>query len=545
LHTTSFRYRLWKVNKPLAPESAYCSEDTTGHDNRFRHAMEQAGKFVYTLELVPGRASRGKTQDEVLRTAEQAAKGRLITAVSLTDNPGGHPTLFPDVIGLEICRLGIDPIIHFTCKDKNRNQIESILYELDRIGVRNLLVMTGDYPRYGFEGQAKPVCDLDSVQAIRLISRMNQGLELDGRAPGGGRRLPPTHVFKGCAVSPFKQLESELMAQYFKLSKKVGMGADFVITQVGFDARKFDELLRYMRLQELNVPVLGNVYVLNLPVARAMNRRLVPGCVVTDDLFRLIEEEAKAVDRGKEASLTRAAKQIAVLKGVGYKGVHIGGPHLEYEDVERVIGKSHEFSGHWEEFVAEFSFPQADGFYLFEKDEKTGLNADVLAPRTVRPRKQLGYSIMRIFHHLAFAPGAPLYGFVCSLFQRIDGTRLEPSATEIEYWIKFITSRCRRCGDCTLAELAFLCPQSQCPKFLFNGQCGGSTEGWCEVFPEKRKCIYVRAYDRLKAHKEEGSLKAEYIRPRNWALDETSSWANYFLGRDHRKETCDGAGANS
>ena len=239
--------------------------------------MEQAGEFVYTLELVPGRGSRGKTQDEVLRIAEQAAHGRLINAVSLTDNPGGHPTLFPDVIGLEICRLGIDPIVHFTCKDKNRNQIESILYELDRIGVHNLLVMTGDYPRYGFEGQAKPVCDLDSVQAIRLISKMNQGLDIDGKAPGGGLRLPPTHVFRGCAVSPFKQLESETMAQYFKLSKKVDVGADFVITQVGFDVRKFDELSRYIRLQGLNVPILANVYVLNLPVARAMSRKLVPG----------------------------------------------------------------------------------------------------------------------------------------------------------------------------------------------------------------------------------------------------------------------------
>ena len=502
--------------------------------------MEELGRFVYTLELVPGRGSRGKTQDEVLRTAEQAAKGDLIDAVSLTDNPGGHPTLFPDVIGLEICRLGIEPIIHFTCKDKNRNQIESILYELDRIGIHNLLVMTGDYPRYGFEGQAKPVCDLDSVQAIRLISRMNAGLDLDGKAPGGGLRLPPTHTFKGAAISPFKQLESEVMAQYFKLSKKARMGADFFITQVGFDARKFDELLRYMRLQNLAVPVLGNVYVLSLPVARVMNRMLVPGCVVTDELFRTIEEEAASPDRGREASLMRAAKMIAVLKGIGYSGVHIGGPHLDYEDMERIIGLSEEFSDSWRALVSEFSFPQKSGFYLFEKDRETGLNTDVLAARQTRPRNRPGYGFMRTFHGIAFAPEAPLYALSCSFFRKLDGTRLEGPVTEIEYWIKFVSSRCRRCGDCTLAEMAFLCPQSQCPKFLFNGQCGGSNEGWCEVFPGKRKCIYVRAYERLKAYGEEQSLSGEYIRPRNWALDQTSSWANYFLGRDHRAETCDG-----
>lgn len=520
-------------------ESVQCSEESPGPLNRFRQAMARPDHFVRTLELVPGRGSRGKTQDEALRTAAQAARGGLIHAVSVTDNPGGNPALFPDIIGLEICRLGIDPIIHFTCKDKNRNQIESILYELDRIGIRNLLIMTGDYPRYGFEGLAKPVCDLDSVQAIRLINQMNQGLQIDGKAPGGGLKLPPTNTFKGCAVSPFKQLESETMAQYFKLAKKIGVGADFVITQVGFDARKFDELLRYMRLQGFDIPLLGNVYVLNLPVARAMNRKLVPGCVVTDELLRLIEDESRAPDKGKEASLTRAAKMIAVLKGLGYKGVHIGGPHLSYEDVERLIHRSTEFSDTWPDLVPEFSFPQRRGFYLFEKDENTGLNRDTPAKRQKRPTGGAGYSIMRAVHHLAFAPDAPVYPLLCSFFRRIDGRAVEGVVTEFEYWMKFMTSRCRRCGDCTLAEVAFLCPQSQCPKFLFNGQCGGSMEGWCEVFPGKRKCIYVRAYDRLRAHAEEDSLKNQYIRPRDWALDQTSSWANYFLGRDHRKEACD------
>src|SRR4030042_4451563 len=143
--------------------------------NRFKEALLERNEFVYTLELVPGRGSRGKTQDDMLKIAEKAAKSNLVHAVSITDNPGGHPALSPDVIGLEISHLGIDPIIHFTCKDKNRNQIESILYSLDRIGISNLLLMTGDFPLYGFEGEAKPVYDLDSVQLLRFINKMNEG----------------------------------------------------------------------------------------------------------------------------------------------------------------------------------------------------------------------------------------------------------------------------------------------------------------------------------------------------------------------------------
>jgi len=501
--------------------------------SRFKEALLKKKEFTYTLELVPGRGSRGRTQDNILRIAEKAAQSRVVHAVSITDNPGGHPALSPDVIGLEISRLGIDPIIHFTCKDKNRNQIESILYSLDRIGISNLLVMTGDFPLYGFEGKAKPVFDFDSIQLIHLIHQMNQGLDLDGKAPGGGVRLPPTHFLKGCTISPFKKYESEVMSQYYKLFKKVSGGADFLITQVGFDARKFDELLRYMRHHTIRIPILGNVYILNRAVAKIMNQGGVPGCVVTDELYRTLEEEAKGPDKGKTAGLTRAAKLIAILKGMGYDGVHIGGPNLNYEDVAWVIGKSKEFFSNWKEWVREFTFPQKNGFYLFEKDEKTGLNKDTFARRQSKPLKQVGHGIMRFFHRLAFTSEAPLYKPAQWFFKKIDGTRLEGPATEFEYWIKFVSSRCRRCGDCTLLEVAFLCPQSQCPKYLFNGQCGGSIEGWCEVFPGKKRCIYVRAYQRLKSYGEEESLKEGYTLPRNWALDQTSSWANYFLDRDH------------
>jgi methylenetetrahydrofolate reductase (NADPH) len=89
------------------------------------------------------------------------------------------------------------------------------------------------------------------------------------------------------------------------------------------------------------------------------------------------------------------------------------------------------------------------------------------------------------------------------------------------------------CGDCTLPEHAYLCPQSQCAKYLLNGPCGGSYEGWCEVHYQKRQCLYVRAHDRLKAYGEQEDLLKETLPPRDWALDETSSWINYYLGKDH------------
>ena len=510
-----------------------------GETNSFREILTNRNSFMCTVELVPGRGSRGKCHDRLLGFAELAAAGELVHALSITDNPGGHPALAPEVIGSEIHRLGIEPIIHFTCKDKNRNEIESVLYALDRTGIHNILAMTGDYPLYGFQGKAKPVYDLDSVQLLRFIGRMNNGLPIDDRAPGGGVSVPATSFVKGCVVSPFKKLESETMCQYLKLLKKVREGADFIITQVGYDVRKFDELLKFMHLNGINIPVFGNVYVLKLPVARMMNRNGIPGCVVNDKLLREIENESQAPDKGKSAAIERAAKLVAILKGIGYSGVHIGGMNLAYEDVEQIIGKSEDYAADWQSLVPEFDYSIPDGFYLFKKDKLTGLNTAIPEEKTKVSGWNPGYKLMKLVHGTIFSKDAPFYKPACTIVKVAENTRLESILTKLEYCIKTITSGCRCCGDCTLTEIAYLCPQTQCPKFQLNGQCGGSSGGWCEVFPGKRKCIYVRAYNRLKPSGKEETLNNGYICPRDWALDETSSWTNYFMGRDHTRKDFD------
>jgi methylenetetrahydrofolate reductase (NADPH) len=84
-----------------------------------------------------------------------------------------------------------------------------------------------------------------------------------------------------------------------------------------------------------------------------------------------------------------------------------------------------------------------------------------------------------------------------------------------------------------MLDMAYLCPMSQCPKNQRNGPCGGSFEGWCEAYPNQRKCVYVLAYERLKAHGADQSLGEDLVPPVNYDLNETSSWINFYLGRDH------------
>jgi methylenetetrahydrofolate reductase (NADPH) len=97
---------------------------------------------------------------------------------------------------------------------------------------------------------------------------------------------------------------------------------------------------------------------------------------------------------------------------------------------------------------------------------------------------------------------------------------------------KAVLFHCRDCGDCSLPEIAYLCPESQCAKNQRNGPCGGSRDGRCEVagFGD---CIWLRAYERLQADGREQELLAHAPVVQDQALRGTSSWANTWLGRDH------------
>ena len=500
----------------------------------FRESLKDPQTFTVTYELVPGRSTRSRQFREIIRFVEEAAKDQRLQGVSITENAGGHPALAPMVLGREAKARGLDPILHFSCKDKNRNQIESTLFALDREGLHNLLIITGDYPRYGFMGKAKPVFDLDAVHLLRMITEMEEGFELPPEAPGGGVKLAPMPFFKGCVVSPFKRREAEVLTQYYKLHRKIAAGARFIITQVGFDVRKFDELKRYLRHQRLKVPLLGSVLIMDRRLARIIYRGVVPGCRITKGLLAKVESEAQEKDGGYRAAIKRAAKLAAVLRGLGYDGVHICGARPHYDDILYFFDLCEKYFSRWEDFLPEFRDAEPDTFYLFALDKESGLNTDELNPRARPHRPPFSFLLNRLIHALFFEPQRAFYPLAQRLSKMIKNSWAEPFLTKIEYTLKGLFFDCQHCGDCTLGEMAFLCPQSQCAKGLLNGPCGGSKDGYCEVYPHRR-CLYVRVYERLKAINQEENLKKGFIPPRDWSLTGTSSWLNYYLGLDHHR----------
>jgi methylenetetrahydrofolate reductase (NADPH) len=498
----------------------------------FRNDVFDPNQFIVTLELVPGREHGGKAVDTVMGIAADAFKDGRISAVSITDNPGGNPSLSPDVLGSEIFKLGMDVIVHFTCRDMNRVGLESRALQLAMMGMKNILALTGDYAGQGFAGQGAPVFDLDSVSLQCLMAMLNERILASG---------DPDDFLTGCAVSPFKYTEGESFAQYAKLCRKVRAGAQYIITQLGYDARKFQELMLIQKRMGLALPTLGSVYILTPKVATLMNQGKIPGAVVPTPLLKIVQEEWKDPVRGRAAGIERAARLGVVLKGLGYRGIHIGGVHKQFEPVARILNRMQEIESNWREFLPDFDFSPESGFYAFgDSDEIAGTSFQYgQHPAEMPFWEVLHFHILDIAHHLFFNPNAALAPLYQRLCRWCDTSPFANKLLDLAENVgKQIMLGCRQCGDCAIQHVAFQCPESGCPKHTRNGACGGSRNGRCEVYPD-RWCLWYRSYHRWTSVRKTEEMARSCIPPRKWELDHTSSWLNFHLGRDHQTASAD------
>lgn len=509
-----------------------------------RSRLTDPGAFVRVVELVSTRGSLAEVgASRVVADATELARLGTAHALSITDSAGGHPSLIPEALGARLRDLGQEVIIHLSCKDLNRNGLESRAWSLASAGFDNVLCISGDYPVEGYHGLASSVFDIDSVALLELLREMNSGFPAPGPKRGDPATLLPTHFHAGAAVSPFKQYERELLPQYFKLARKVGAGAQFVITQLGYDSRKLDDLLKFMALRKLDVPVLANVFILTPATARYYHRGAVPGVVVSDALLAVAEKQACSRDKGKKFFHEFAAQQIAIARGLGYRGAYLGG-HVKPAEFQAIFDLADSYGvDDWRTFAREIQFGQPGEFYLFEQDAETQLGSTEInrayrrsctasARRRSRDSVPAAYKLNRTLHAHVFAPGSLGFGLGERTYTRVDRSPQAQKWLHVaEQAIKIPMFGCRDCGDCSLPDIAYLCPESQCAKNQRNGPCGGSHQGVCET--TGKQCMWAQAYERLKPYGEEEHMLDGPAITKDCSLKGTSSWANTFLRRDH------------
>lgn len=492
--------------------------------------------FLVATELVSVRGSMAEGGAIKIRTfANELAGFPGIDWISITDNAGGNPQLAPLALGRPILYAGMEVVIHLTCKDANRNGLESNAWMLSSEGFHNILAMTGDYPVAGNDGLAKPVFDIDSIGLISLLSTMNSGLGAQ-KVRGSNYSLEKTQFCIGAVTTNFKLREGEVIPQYEKLKKKVDCGAQFIINQIGFDARKMSELRAYMLAHGMGrTPLLGNVYLLTLRAAQMFHQRQIPGVVVTDSLWELCQKQAKSADGGKAFFSDFAAKQIAIYRGLGFRGAYLGGVH-RVAAIESVLEIERRFApDDWKQFAREISFSRPGEFFYYGKDPVTELASADISPRPASPSKHISavYQISKLSHETMFARGTMIANWGARVCAKSKDSFQGPAPVRaVEHFSKSVLFDCKDCGDCSLPDMAYLCPESDCAKNQRNGPCGGTNAGRCEVdgFGD---CIWLRAYERLKHDGKEDELLKHVPVVQNQGLRGTSSWANLWLGRDH------------
>jgi methylenetetrahydrofolate reductase (NADPH) len=468
--------------------------------NPIREALASK-RFSYFVEIV---ASAKTTEEHLNEIAMELVKVPGIVAGGITSFAGGHVGLDPIRISEAVSAHGLTPNVHITCVNHDRQELIRMLTELHSQEIENVFAITGDYPRSA-EGLGQAAYDLDSVQLVELINEMRQ------------KQGMPFQI--SVAVSPFKYTEADCAYQYLKLEKKIAAGADFAITQLGYDVKKFRELKRYLDERGLKTPVFGNVYILPAGAARKFAKGEPPGCWVSQELLERVQEEAKAPDKGVAARLERAARTVAVLRGLGYAGAYIGGDH-QAARIRWIIERSEEIAGNWEEYAEEITYGPKDGFYFFDARKQTP-----------KPR-ELSQKLFDVIEP-ANTPG-PLRSIFKGVLGWVDRHPSAAHALErAEYKFKAAEFGCQACGNCVLGLMEYVCPMT-CPKNMRNGPCGGTLNGQCEVYPD-RACIWVKVYERAQAAERVDELKT-YIPQRDRSLEGTSSYINYYLGRDSRPE---------
>jgi methylenetetrahydrofolate reductase (NADPH) len=296
---------------PGRPDPPSLNNGSGDQAGRFRAALE-SGAFTVTAEVGP---PRGADAQALVRKVTPLRD--LVAAVNITDNQGATVRLSSWAGSLAVMAAGVEPIMQLTCRDSNRIALQASLLGAAAMGIPNILVMTGDHPRFGDHPGAKPVFDMDSVQLLMTARTMRD----EGRLLSGRELKPPPRWFLGSVENPSAP---PLDFRAIRLRKKIGAGAQFIQTQYVFDVALFARFMAQVRdlgLHERCHILAGVGPVCSLRALSHMQNG-VPGLRIPEEVarrLRLVSEDCIA-----EEGVSICAEIIGELRQIpGVAGVHV------------------------------------------------------------------------------------------------------------------------------------------------------------------------------------------------------------------------------
>jgi homocysteine S-methyltransferase len=254
------------------------------------------GTFVHLVELTPPRGHEFAPTIEEAR----ALKIRGVDAINIPDGPLAAARMSAVSVAVLVeQQAGIETVLHYACRDRNLLGMESDLLGAHAMGIRNLLLVTGDLPRRGDYAFATGVYDVDSIGLANVVSRLNHGVDIGGQPLA---RQTAYHI--GVAVNPTApNIDDEVRRFEFK----VEAGAEFAITQAVFDLDGFDAFLK--RVEHLRVPIIAGLWPFDSQLNAEYLANEVPGVRVPEEFLRRMRSVAPG--EAAMAEGTAIAREIA------------------------------------------------------------------------------------------------------------------------------------------------------------------------------------------------------------------------------------------
>lgn len=283
-------------------------------------------EWVTAVELLPPTSVVPDGIIEKSRMLKEAG----VDVVNIPDGPRASARMSAILTAVLVERdAGIETVLHYTCRDRNLLGMQSDMLGAHAIGLRNLLLVTGDPPKIGSYPNATGVFDIDAIGLTNMVHRLNGGVDLGGRSIG-----KPTSISVGVGANPVHpQIDYEMK----RFKYKVEAGAEWAITQPVFDVDALYRFLDYIERHQIRIPIIAGIWPLVSHRNAVFMNNEVPGVVIPEEIIRRMEKPTDPED-AKKVGVEIAIEMIEKL-GKNIQGVQVSAPFGRIDLALQVIGQ--------------------------------------------------------------------------------------------------------------------------------------------------------------------------------------------------------------
>ena len=316
------------VPSPTKTPAGLAAAPTVSIAERSRLGAKLAGgEFVTMVEIVPPKGTDIRKEVEGARFLKSVG----VDAINIPDSPRASARMSNQALSLLIQQeVGIEAILHYTCRDRNVLCIQSDLLGAAATGIRNLICITGDPPKMGNYPDATAVFDVDAIGLVNIVHNLNRGVDIGNNPLGAG-----TSFVIGVGANPgLPNMDEEIR----RFEYKVEAGAEYAVTQPVFDLSLLENFLR--RIEHCRIPVVAGIW----PLVSVRNAEFMKNELRVSVPDSILERMSRAAtpEAAREEGIAIAREMLIAIREMT-QGAQISAPQGRYSsavDVLEALGSS-------------------------------------------------------------------------------------------------------------------------------------------------------------------------------------------------------------